>query len=56
MKEIADDKVIPVADFLKPQGRFKHLFKPGNEALLEELQRDVDEYYDYVKGRCSIFK
>jgi len=42
-----------VVEFLKPQGRFKHLFKPGNEALLEEIQRDVDEYYAYLLGRCA---
>ena len=56
MKEVSEKKQIPVVDFLKGQGRFKHLFKPGNEALLEEIQRDVDEYYDYIKGRCSIFE
>jgi pyruvate ferredoxin oxidoreductase beta subunit len=33
----------PVTEFLKPQGRFKHLFAPGNEGLLEALQRRVDE-------------
>ena len=29
------DKV-PVADFMKPQGRFKHLFAPENEWLLKQ--------------------
>ena len=24
-------------EFLKPQGRFKHLFKEGNEEVLEQL-------------------
>nr|WP_320131295.1 thiamine pyrophosphate-dependent enzyme [uncultured Holophaga sp.] len=32
----------PLADFMKPQGRFKHLFQPGSEALLEEAQAQVD--------------
>ena len=32
----------PIVDWMKPQGRFKHLFKPGNEAILEEIQRKVD--------------
>lgn len=32
----------PVAEFLKVQGRFKHLFKPGNESILEEIQNEVD--------------
>jgi len=43
----------PVAEFLKPQGRFKHLFAPGNEALLEELQTDVDRAWDALMSRCS---
>ncbi|MDR1775326.1 MAG: pyruvate ferredoxin oxidoreductase [Actinomycetes bacterium] len=39
----------PVAEFLKTQGRFKHLFRPENAELLEEIQRDVDEYYAGLK-------
>jgi Pyruvate:ferredoxin oxidoreductase and related 2-oxoacid:ferredoxin oxidoreductases, beta subunit len=37
---------IPVKDFLKAQGRFKHLFKAGNEALLEEIQQEVDKRWE----------
>ena len=33
----------PVAEFFKPQVRFKHLFKPENAALLEEIQAEVDQ-------------
>jgi pyruvate ferredoxin oxidoreductase beta subunit len=43
----------PVVVFLKPQGRFKHLFKPGNEELLEQIQDSVDEYYAYLQKRCD---
>ena len=43
----------PLEDFLRPQGRFKHLFAPGNEGLLEELQQECDEYYAYVERMCS---
>ncbi|MFA5355094.1 MAG: thiamine pyrophosphate-dependent enzyme [Thermodesulfovibrionales bacterium] len=32
----------PLADFLKPQGRFKHLFAPGNEQFLQMAQDGVD--------------
>lgn len=52
MTKIKGEK-LPVAEFLRPQGRFKHLFKPGNEALLEEIQRDVDDYLAYVEARCA---
>lgn len=43
----------PVEEFLKPQGRFKHLFAPGNEALLAEIQADVDRAWDQLMSRCS---
>lgn len=33
---------LPVRDFLKPQNRFKHLFRAGNEGLLEEIQQEID--------------
>lgn len=36
----------PLADFLKPQGRFKHLFAPGNECLLQQAQEQVDAYWE----------
>ena len=33
---------LPVEEFLKPQKRFKHMFKPGNEWMIEEFQKEVD--------------
>ena len=36
----------PVADWMKKQGRFKHLFKPGNEHLLEASQKWVDDEWE----------
>ncbi|HEX8950007.1 MAG TPA: thiamine pyrophosphate-dependent enzyme [Dissulfurispiraceae bacterium] len=35
----------PLTEFLKPQGRFKHLFAPGNEQLLKQAQESVDAYW-----------
>ena len=35
-------KKLPVEEFLKPQKRFKHMFKPGNEWMIEEMQKIVD--------------
>lgn len=32
----------PLVDFMKPQGRFRHLFAPENEGILIELQANVD--------------
>lgn len=35
----------PLTEFLKPQGRFKHLFAPENEQLLKQAQEQVDAYW-----------
>jgi len=43
----------PVEEFLKPQGRFKHLFKPENAELLAAIQADVDAYWEYVNKRAA---
>jgi len=37
---------LPVIDFLKPQGRFKHLFSPENEGLLRQVQEEVDREWE----------
>jgi pyruvate ferredoxin oxidoreductase beta subunit len=36
---------LPLVDFLKPQGRFKHMFALGNEGMLEQAQAYVDREY-----------
>ncbi len=33
----------PIEEFLKPQRRFKHMFQPGNEWMIEEFQKEVDK-------------
>ncbi|MEI6602854.1 MAG: thiamine pyrophosphate-dependent enzyme [Clostridia bacterium] len=33
---------VPVRDFLIRQGRFKHLFKKGNEWMIDEIQKEID--------------
>ncbi len=46
-------KKLPIEDFLRPQGRFKHLFKKGNEHLLEQFQAEVDRRWEELQFRCS---
>lgn len=46
-------KKLPVEDFLRPQGRFKHLFKKGNEDLLVQFQEEVDRRWEELQFRCS---
>ena len=36
-------KKLPIEEFLKPQRRFKHMFKPGNEWMIEAFQEEVDK-------------
>jgi pyruvate ferredoxin oxidoreductase beta subunit len=36
----------PVVDFLKPQGRFGHLFKPENQWMLKSIQEHVDRQWE----------
>jgi pyruvate ferredoxin oxidoreductase beta subunit len=36
----------PLVEFLKPQGRFKHLFAPGNENMLKKFQEVVDKEWE----------
>lgn len=37
---------LPVREFLKAQGRFKHLFKAGNEYMIDEIQAEVDRRWN----------
>ena len=36
----------PVAEWFRAQGRFRHLFRPANARLLEEIQAKVDEEWE----------
>lgn len=44
---------LPVKEFLKAQGRFKHLFKGGNEGLLEEIQMEVDKRWEALLKKAE---
>lgn len=44
---------LPLEDFLKRQGRFKHLFKTGNEYLIEAFQAEVDRRWEELLQRCG---
>ena len=46
-------KKLPIEDFLKKQGRFKHLFQKGNEYLLEAFQAEVDKRWEELLKRCN---
>lgn len=46
-------KKLPVTEFLKLQGRFSHMFKPGNEWMIEEAQEWVDKKWEDLQKKCS---
>jgi pyruvate ferredoxin oxidoreductase beta subunit len=46
-------RIVPVEDWLRPQKRFAHLFRPGGEQLLAEIQRRVDAEWETLLARCD---
>lgn len=45
----------PIIDFLKPQGRFKHLFKPDAEDFLKRIQDDIDKEWERLQKEEACF-
>ena len=43
---------LPVEEFMKLQGRFRHCFQKGNEWTIEEAQKYVDEKWEALLARC----
>jgi len=39
----------PVEEFLKMQVRFKHLLKPENKGIVEQVQKTIDERYAHLE-------
>ena len=46
--------IVPVRDYLGAQGRFKHLFKPENEHIIAQFQKDVEARWEYLQRREEI--
>jgi len=44
---------LPVEDYLKPQGRFSHMFKPGAEYMIEDFQKEVDKKWERLQAKCK---
>lgn len=44
---------LPVEEFMKLQGRFRHCFKPGNEWTIEEAQKYVDEKWETLLSKVQ---
>ena len=44
---------LPGEEFMRLQGRFKHCFKPGNEDLIVQAQKYVDDKWEALLNRCN---
>ena len=44
---------LPVEEFMKLQGRFKHCFAPGNEWTIEEAQKYVDRKWEELLEKSN---
>lgn len=43
----------PMTEYIKTQRRFKHLLKPGNEEIVERIQKHVDEKWAEILKLCG---
>ena len=44
---------LPIEEFLRPQGRFRHLFREENKHVIEKLQGEVDRKWKQLLKRCG---
>ncbi|NIV44405.1 hypothetical protein GWN49_05945, partial [Candidatus Bathyarchaeota archaeon] len=43
-----------VTEYLKMQGRFRHLFKPEFEHVIGRIQETVNKRWQKLLGKCNI--
>jgi len=48
------DRKKPVADYLKMQRRFSHLFTPKFQHIADEIQADVDKRWNKLLKNCNV--
>lgn len=53
MFALAPQKKKPVTDYMKGQGRYRHLFTPQNKHVLDEIQRWTDERWAKLLKKCG---
>ena len=37
---------LPITEWMKPQGRYKHALRPENKQLVEEIQKEIDDNWE----------
>jgi pyruvate ferredoxin oxidoreductase beta subunit len=50
---LAPQKKKPVREYLQVQGRFRHLFTPQNEKIIDQIQRLTDEKWQRLLRKCG---
>ena len=45
---------LPVEEWLKTQGRFRHLFRPENRHMIDKLQVEVDRRWERLLKLCEL--
>ncbi|MBI2865747.1 MAG: pyruvate ferredoxin oxidoreductase [Chloroflexi bacterium] len=45
---------LPIAEWVKAQGRFSHLRRPENEGVVKSIQAQVDAEWEALKARCGV--
>jgi pyruvate ferredoxin oxidoreductase beta subunit len=51
---LAPQKKKPLKEYLQVQGRFRHLFSPKFEKMLNEIQRTTDERWSKLLKKCGV--
>ncbi len=46
----------PIEEFMKPQGRYKHLFQSSNQDIIKRIQSKIDADWDELKRRAEFDK
>lgn len=46
-------KDVPVTEYIKTQGRFKHLLKPENKPILDKIQENVNSEWEKLVKLCE---
>lgn len=47
------DKALPMIEWLKSQGRFKHLLKPENKHMIDKIQEQTDKKMNWLRMRVK---
>lgn len=45
---------LPVIEWIKSQGRFKHLLAPENQAIVQKIQEEVDKEWQALKNKVEM--